>query len=333
MSELSQQTAVVVDTSRAWPRLPRLSVILATDDYATIRPVIEQLRKQTIREDIEVVLVGPSTEALSEALARRHEFASIRIVDAPTNLIAPLRAAGIRAASAPVVFIGETHSYLSPDGAEILLAALNGRWAAVCPAIGNANPGGALSWAGLLSDYGRWTNGLPAGEIPAVPPHNAVYRRSVLLDFGDRLEYALGFGDELPVRMRTLGQRSCFVPAAQMTHVNVSVRRHWVRERFVSGFITGANRARQWSRVRRFVYVAGSFLIPAVLFWRILPGVRAAAHTNRLPTWTIPAIVAGYVVRAAGELCGYAGMDRRDHEQQMNEYEMHKLAYVTVGET
>lgn len=333
MSELNQQTSTGLESPELPQRAPRLSVILATDDYPTIQPVVEQLRRQTLRKEIELVLVGPSAEALSPALRYREEFAAIQIVQAPTNLIAPLRAAGVRVAAAPIVYIGETHAYPCPDMAELLLEALAGPWAAACPAIVNANPARTLSWAGLLSDYGRWADGLPAGEIPAVPPHNSAYRKSVLLEFGDRLDRALGFGDELPIGMRSRGHRSCFEPVAQVSHMNVSVWKHWVRERFVSGFVTGANRAECWSLFRRFVYVSGSFLIPAVLLWRILPGVRATARRNRLPAGTITAIAVGFVVRAAGEMWSYAGASRHSNEQLMNEFEMHKLAYVAPGES
>ena len=58
------------------------------------------------------------------------------------NHLPEARAAGVRAASAPIVFIGETHSYPQPGWAEALLTAFEGPWAAVVPAIGNANPNG-----------------------------------------------------------------------------------------------------------------------------------------------------------------------------------------------
>jgi hypothetical protein len=309
-------------------RAPQISVILATDTYETVRRVIERLRRQTWRREIELVLVAPSAAAAEGALAYRDEFAAVRIIEFAFSEIAEARAAGIRAANAPLVYIAETHSYARPTLAEVLIPALTDSWAAITPAIGNANPKGALSWAALLADYGQWAEGLPAGEIPAPPPHNAVFRRDVLLELGDRLTPALGLSDELPRWMHAHGHRTYFEPAAQIDHVNVTRPKDWVCERFVSGWVVASNRAKSWSLARRAVYVCGSVLIPVVCLWRILPGVWKNIRDRHLPMATIPAIVAGAILKAGGEFCGYIGGATTYAEHQMLNYEMHKLRYL-----
>ena len=83
------------------PRSPRLSVILPTDTWATIRPVVERLERQTIAGWIEVVIVTPEPEALAHALAGRPTISHWRTVRVPA--LAPLaraRAAGVQAAQA-----------------------------------------------------------------------------------------------------------------------------------------------------------------------------------------------------------------------------------------
>ena len=67
----------------------RLAVILATDTYATIRPVVERLRRQTVRDQVELVLVAPSADAVSEGLAFRDQFAGIRIIEHPLTVWVP----------------------------------------------------------------------------------------------------------------------------------------------------------------------------------------------------------------------------------------------------
>ena len=42
------------------PSAARMSVVLATDSYQTIRPVIEQLGLQTVRNQLEIVIIGPA---------------------------------------------------------------------------------------------------------------------------------------------------------------------------------------------------------------------------------------------------------------------------------
>ncbi|MBK9166297.1 MAG: glycosyltransferase [Bryobacterales bacterium] len=310
---------------------PKLSVILATDTYATIRPVTDRLRKQTARREIEVVLIAPTAADVEPILAHQAEFACVRIVVSPVGDLAVARAAGIRAASAPAVFVGETHSYPHPEFAEKLLRALDSGYAAVAPGFGNGNPNGVLSWAGFLSDYGRWVHTLPAGEIPEVPLYNAVYRREILLELGERLVPALSHGDELPRHMRARGLRCYFEPAARLDHVNIARGGDWIRERFVSGLLIASYRVRRWGLARRLLYVGGSVLIPFVLMARVVPGIRKTAGAMELPSGTLAAIVFGMFVKGSGELAGYAGGPTEKGERDMWKYEMHKLAYAGPG--
>ncbi|MBZ5652044.1 MAG: glycosyltransferase family 2 protein [Acidobacteriia bacterium] len=330
MNHSTQEHPIADGLSQSPEQLPRMSVVLATDTYETIRGVVERFRRQTLAREIELVLVAPDAAAVDAVLAYGEEFAAVKIVEAPFTSVAFCRAQGIRAATAPVLFIAETHSYPHPDMAEVLSNAMNS-WAAVTPAIGNANPKGAISWAGFLSDYGLWAEGLPAGEIPAPPPHNAAYRRSVLLELGDRLEPALGLGDELPRWMRAHGHRTYFEPAARIDHVNVTRLMDSVRERFVAGWVVASHRAQRWSLARRLVYVGGSIFIPAVLLWRVLPGVWQTVRHRHLPAATIPAMVTAAILKSIGELCGYVGGEANYAEHYMQEYEVHKLAYLAHG--
>jgi hypothetical protein len=169
-----------------------LSVVLATDTYETIRPVVDRLRRQTIPTQLEVVLVGPRALQQDAERTAFGEFAAVQVVDFGSAIPLPAaRAAGVRRASAPLVFIGETHTYPHPGWAEALLRAFDQPWAAVVPAVDNANPGSAVSWAAYLSDYGKWGYDRPAGEMQDPLLYNTAYRRSVLLDLGDGLERAL----------------------------------------------------------------------------------------------------------------------------------------------
>jgi hypothetical protein len=312
-------------------RAPRLSIILATDTYETVRGVIERFRRQTARQDLELVVVTGCARDVAAVLAFREEFAALQIVEFASTDIAAARAQGIRSATAPIVFIAETHSYAHPTMAEALIGAFDDRWAAVVPALGNANPKGVLSWAAFICDYGIWVT-RPAGEIPQAPPHNAAYRRSMLLELQDGLGPALALGGDLPGWMQARNYRTYFEPAARIDHVNVTRFRDWADERFVSGMAIASNRLPHWSLARRLAYVAGSILIPAVLVWRVLPGLRQAARLTRLPAATVPAIVAGAILRAAGEFCAYVGAPAQNAHRQMLEYEMHKLAHLARGQ-
>jgi hypothetical protein len=312
-------------------RVPELSVILPTDTFATIQPVVEKLGAQTIADRIEVILITPSIAPMKQAMANETRFAAVRILETPSlSPLAKPRALGIRAAAAPLIFVGETHSYLDPDAAEKLIAAISaGPWATVTPGFENANPRGVLSWASFLGAYGRWNASMPAGEIPEAPLYDSLYRRDVLLALGERLESLLLHGDDLRRELQALGHRVYFEPTARIKHLNIAQLGAWLHEHFLIGLTIGSRRAGQWSWAKRLAYIAAAWVIPFVLFWRVWPGVRRAAQAHPLPFGTYPAIFFLSVVKVAGEVVGYAGgREKADQARAMNHYEVRRVDYV-----
>ena len=308
---------------------PAISVVLTTDCYETIRPVVHCLRAQTVKDQLELVIVAPDRGSLNLDESELRELAGVRVVEVGSIEPFPAaRAAGVREASAPVVVIGETHSYPAPDWAEALIKAHGQRWAVVAPGFGNANPDGALSWAIFLLDYGRWFGGLPAGEITVAPTHNASYKREVLLALGPALETALSHDDQLILYFHARGHRSYFEPAAKIDHLNISRPGPWLEERFLCGLLIAAHRVARWPWHRRLLYMAGAPLIPIVVLSRTWKGMRLALRQERLPAGTIPAILVGAVIAAVGEAVGYARSAGRAAELQMTEYELHKVRYA-----
>ena len=91
---------------------PLMSYVLVTDHYRTIRRVAQRLAAQTVKDRIEVIVVAPRGQDLELDASVLEGFAALKTV--LIDSIWPMsiaRAAGVRAATAPVVFIGETHSF------------------------------------------------------------------------------------------------------------------------------------------------------------------------------------------------------------------------------
>jgi hypothetical protein len=157
---------------------PEMSVIIVTDRYDTIRKTISHLRTQTVRDRLEIVIV-PRRWRYSISMMR-YSKTSFRFGWSklgPCNLSPGRESPGVRQASAPVVGFVESHSYPSPGWAEALIDAHRQPWAAVGPAVNNANPRTMLSWASFLLDYGRWFAPAAAGVIDDLPGHNSSYKR------------------------------------------------------------------------------------------------------------------------------------------------------------
>jgi hypothetical protein len=169
---------------------------------------------------------------------------------------------------------------------------------------------------------------LPAGEIYTAPLFNSAYQRSALLELGDQLDLALAHGDQLPSALRDRGYRTYFAADARIDHLNVAQPKAWLHEVFLTGVMVGGYRGQAWSRMRRLAYVLGSPLIPFVLTNRILKGIRRLPSKRLAPARTLPFIVIGTFVRAAGEMIGYAKGLAPQTELHAEEYELHKMAYA-----
>jgi hypothetical protein len=312
-------------------RVPTLGIILATDRYETIRPVIRHLRRQTIRDQLEIVLVGEASLSRELDATELAEFARVH-VEAVSSIdpIGPARAAGVRAARAPLVFIGETHTYAHPDWAESLVRAQAGPWAGLIPGFGNANPASALSWAIFLLDYGQWLHLMPAGESDLAPTHNGMFRRQVLLDLGEDLDHALHQGDRLTQLLRAANHRMYFEPAARIDHLNVARWGPWTQERYLGGRLLAGRRAERWSWARRLVYFGGAPLIPLLLLLRLRRTIAAARRAGLLPRGTLAALLAGGILSTSGEMVGYLLGPSEDAEPRMMEFELHKVRYASL---
>ncbi len=311
-------------------RRPAISIVLPTDILATIEPVLEALRHQTIASRLEVILLSPSGDLLGSASDCQQPFASLVELAAPalTPLSIP-RAIGIRAASADHVFVSETHAYLEPDALELLLERANeGAWAVVVPGFENANPHGVCSWGSFLASYGRWASTMPPGEIPEAPLYDCLYRRDVLMAMDDHLEDQLSHGDQLRRAMQARGDHIWFEPAARIRHLNIRESGPWIHEHFLIGRAIGARRARLWSRWRLFTYQAASCLIPFLLLRRDWSSVRRVAKAHCLPPRVHAGVVGVYCLKAAGELVGSLLGVSAKHEGAMTHYEVRRVDFA-----
>lgn len=285
-----------------------ISVVLVTPaGLDAIGRTLCHLRNQTASDRVELVIVSPSPLDLDLDRDELNGFAGLRLVDVgPFKAAGAAFAAGVRAASAPIIGCAEEHSFPEPEWAAALIDAHAGPWAAVGSAVKNANPATRVSWAHLFTDFGCAAPPLPGGEASELPGHNTAYKREVLRRYGQELDLLLEVEWVLHEDLRAAGEHFLSEPRAVSRHLNASRRGSHLRAEFQGGRIFAANRAhlRGWSRLRRLVWVAGSPLMPAVRLARCLTDVRRSYPEHSVSL--IPALGLGLIVNAAGQMLGYA---------------------------
>ena len=306
-------------------------LILTPDGFELIRETVRHLRAQTARERIELVVVAPSRESLGRFERDTEGFACVRVVEiGEIKCAGTAKVAGVRVASAPFVAFAEEHCYPEPEWARLLLAAHARGWDAVGPQMCNANPSSAVSWAGLYLNYGSCLAPAEAGPSQRLPWHNISYRREALTAYGKDLQAVLAVEGLLLDEMRARGLGLYFEAGARTHHVNISRFSSWVAHSFWAGRLFGATRARRkrWTALRRLLYVGGGPLVPLVRVRRALPLVYRTGAGHAAAARVLPAMLAGLIPHALGEMAGYAlGAGRA--EERYSTFEMNRSLHVT----
>lgn len=242
----------------------------------------------------------------------------------PATLFAAARAHGLHAAQAPLIAFLEEHSRPRPGWTAALLRAFTGPWAAVGPAMHNANPGVGRSDAICLMSYCLFFPPLPAGEVALVPGHNSAYRREVLMSYGDALPTLLANDNVLMGVLRRDGHRLFLEPAAGVEHLNETGLASIAVGYFAFHRCYGHYRATRfaWPWWRRLAYVALTPLIP--LYYLLRFGDRL--RRRRSPFFRVllrngAFIYAAQLGSATGQAVGLL-LGPGDAERRFTEYEL-----------
>ena len=311
---------------------PDLSAILITPrSYETIRKAVEHLHVQDIRDRIEIVIGVPSQEGLAPDREMLDGFWGWQVVEVgEIHNLGPVEAACMRAARGPVVVYVEEHSYPAPGWAAALVAAHAGPWAAVGPAVTNANPDSAVSWTALYLDFTEFCAPREPGPATSLANHQTSYKRDLLLAYGPRLDRFLENESTLQHDLVHQGHRLYHESAARTNHVNVSRFGEFVGTQFIHCREFGDNRAvlGGWSWRRRLLYVAGSPLIPVLRGTRVLRQIRRSGLQRKLVLRMVPSMLLGLASAAVGEVTGYV-FGKGDASQRRVTFELERMKHVT----
>jgi hypothetical protein len=309
---------------------PDLSVVLvAYRNSEPLRWTLERICRQSVSSRMECVLVTPSTADTAGISEMLKSLVCCRIVEAgPLKTAGEAKAAGVRAARAPLVAFLEDHTFPDEFWAESLMEA-HGRddFAVVGPVVRNANPTCAASWGCFLVYYGPYMRARPEDEIRHLPANHSCYRRDLLLDYGPGLAEMLEAEAVLHQDLLSKGYRLFQEPSAVACHLNYASLGPALREYFLASRVFAVERAFGWGFCKRAVYTAGSPILPLLRFLRVLEEARRAELGRRV-LWnaTLPVFLT-LCAGAAGEMLGYALGAGRAREKLMGFEQEHDKAF------
>jgi hypothetical protein len=299
-----------MDALRAPKRLeqPSLSVIFVTPNhYGIVQRSVRSLQTQTIRNELEIILVAPSLAELHLDQTDLQDFHSHQVVEVGFGRSAgETRVAGLKQARAPIVAYLEDHAFPADAGwAATLLESHQETWGAVAPTLRNGNPGSLISWASFLLCFGAWSQAESASAFSDLPWRNVSYRRSVLLEFGDELAELFVAENNLHHALTRKGYKLLLDPRTELCHLNFTTLGAMLQEQFTVGRVFGGARSSNWTLLRRGLYVGGGALIPLARLRRLAPGLRNDLNGHNLMPKVLPALALGLLAGSFGEWAGY----------------------------
>jgi hypothetical protein len=280
------------------PAAPLLTVVVAGSRAGgPAAAFFDVLAADLARGDVEVVL------ATARADAGVAPPAGVRVLRLPVGTSVPrLRAAGFRAARAPLVAL--TEDFCVPTAGWV--AALRAAHAAgVVAAVGGPIRrfhGRAVDWALTFCEYGRFFAAGVAGPVHELPGANVCYAAA-------RLTAALGgipddFQEvEVHARLLRAGEVLLWQPAAVVHDVNERPFLGASAGMFHHGRLFGGRRVAGAGAVARLKRVVLAPLVPLVLGVRIARGALRSGHAGPLLR-SLPFTGVLLVAWAVGEACG-----------------------------
>ncbi len=309
-----------------------MSVILWTPDcYKTLHRTVEALRRQTVQDQIELILIGPTSQAIEGAESNLNGFAGHQIVNMGSfTKSSMVRARGVQAARAPIVVFMQDHSFPVPGWAEALIKRYEEPWSGVGCVFANANPQNATSWCNFLVAYGDWADPPPPGPPRHIGGHNATYRRDALMSLGDELAQMLESSSTMQWELMKRGHRFTLEPAAKMYHENFSKFGSSVKLHFHLGRVFASKRTAKWSVPHRIVYALAWPLISFVRLTRLLRSDLRIGRVNQIPR-LIPVAAFLLTCNSLGEAIGSLVGPGRSVEWITN-IEFHRHRFMVGGE-
>ena len=291
---------------------PRLSVVIASvNGYELLEPTLDALDAQTIRDEMEILVVEAVGGATRARLAER--LPAVRVIPVDERMSIPgLRALGGRAATGDVVAILEDHGAVVPGWAETIVETFEKADDPTLAAVGGPVLNGRQGWvdrAAFLTEYTPFLPPLQPRD-PQAPPNlagnNIAYRRAWFERHLDLLEQGK-WESWINAAILRGGGRLAARDEAAVRHIKPFAFMNFLAQRFwFCRSFAGMRRVDQ-SPVVRLIHAVGSPILPALLLARIARAVwidKRPGHRADFLT-CLPLILLFLTVGATGELVGY----------------------------
>ena len=278
-----------------------LSVVIASvNGMPYLGRCLEALAERAPEAEL-VVADWTDGETRAEVAAR---WPSVKLLAFDEPMAIPeLRAAGVFAATAPVVALIEDHCLVTPGWADRLLAGHVSGHGVVGGPIRNVATQRIRDWAAFFCEYSAVMEPMPRGPVEGLPGMNVSYDSEALAAIDDLLREGR-WENWLHPRLQERGFDLWCEPDAVVEHDKdfdlgefLSQRYHYSRS-----YAGMRNPELGW---RRALYALGTPLLVPLLYYRMARNVLSRGRDRGRFVLATPLILLYVTVWAFGELVGY----------------------------
>jgi len=283
-------------------RTPELSVVVASvNGFPYVGRCLDSLRRNA--PNAEVVVADWTDEQTRARIRKGWPEVKLLSFQEPTP-VPVLRAAGMRAASAPYVAVIEDHCVVREKWGERIVAAHRAGHPVVGGSIRNGETGRIRDWAAFFCEYTEHMEPAPFGTVESLPGMNVSYDRDAIAAMDGFLQRGL-WETWLHPHLQQAGFELYSDPEIALDHVKDFGFREFLSQRYhyARSYAGLRNPELGWKRI---VYFCGSPLLLPLVAYRIVRNVvRNGRHVRELVLAS--PLLASYVTAwIIGEAAGYA---------------------------
>jgi GT2 family glycosyltransferase len=286
---------------------PRLSVIIASfNAQGTITACLQSLATQRTEEKFEVIVVDSSTDATPVLV--RCKFPNVTLCTfSDRKFCGDARNAGISIAKGDIIAFIDADCVADRGWVDEILKAHQSSHLAIGGAIANREPSSIVGWGAYFCEFSQWMPNIRPTWLADVAGANMSYKRKIFEELGPFIEGSYCSDTDFHWRLSQIGHRIRFVPSILVFHHYIDGFPGFIRHEYHHGqsFARVRVEGKQFSRLKRFIYVMLAFLIPAKRFLEIVR--RSFGNRTYVPEFVkvSPLVLLGLVSWAVGEWVGY----------------------------
>lgn len=281
---------------------PPLSVAVpAVNVESDIRDCLAHLESQRGTVDLEVLLIDRI--GVSDALLANRPWVRRYPVEKSVT-IPEMRAHAFDKARGDAVAMIEDHVMVPGGWAEDMLAALAASDGVVAGSVENAATETLVDWACFLCEYSQCLPPIPGGQVEWLTGNNTVYSKELLARHHEAT-HAGKWENHLHDAIKAGGGKLVCRPDIVVGHKKHYTIREYTTQRYLYARSYAGARVSDMSPLRKLIYGMAAFILPPMLFLRIVRNIVSKRHHTGLLIRSLPLIALFVMSWGIGEIIGY----------------------------